>query len=55
MPATGLRRGFAPGRTPRTPPGTGGIANGRNKTRTAAALGITFRALRYKLKKLGID
>ncbi|GAB3098089.1 sigma-54-dependent transcriptional regulator [Lysobacter terrae] len=26
-----------------------------NKTRTAAALGITFRALRYKLKKLGID
>lgn len=26
-----------------------------NKTRTAAHLGITFRALRYKLKKLGID
>ncbi len=26
-----------------------------NRTRTAAALGITFRALRYKLKKLGID
>ncbi|HVR82013.1 MAG TPA: sigma-54 dependent transcriptional regulator [Luteimonas sp.] len=26
-----------------------------NKTRAAAALGITFRALRYKLKKLGID
>jgi two-component system response regulator PilR (NtrC family) len=26
-----------------------------NKTRTAAQLGITFRALRYKLKKLGID
>ena len=26
-----------------------------NKTKTAAALGITFRALRYKLKKLGID
>jgi len=26
-----------------------------NKTRTAAALGISFRALRYKLKKLGID
>ena len=26
-----------------------------NKTRTAQALGITFRALRYKLKKLGID
>ena len=25
------------------------------KTKTAAALGITFRALRYKLKKLGID
>ncbi|MGQ4584537.1 sigma 54-interacting transcriptional regulator [Lysobacter sp. F60174L2] len=29
--------------------------NRYNKTRTAAALGITFRALRYKLKKLGID
>ena len=26
-----------------------------NKTNAAAALGITFRALRYKLKKLGID
>ena len=26
-----------------------------NKTRAAAALGISFRALRYKLKKLGID
>jgi two-component system response regulator PilR (NtrC family) len=26
-----------------------------NKTRAAAQLGITFRALRYKLKKLGID
>jgi len=26
-----------------------------NKTKTAAALGISFRALRYKLKKLGID
>jgi two-component system response regulator PilR (NtrC family) len=26
-----------------------------NKTKAAAALGITFRALRYKLKKLGID
>ena len=24
-------------------------------TRTAAHLGITFRALRYKLKKLGIE
>ena len=29
--------------------------NRYNKTRTAAALGITFRALRYKLKKLGIE
>jgi two-component system response regulator PilR (NtrC family) len=29
--------------------------NRYNKTRAAAALGITFRALRYKLKKLGID
>jgi two-component system response regulator PilR (NtrC family) len=29
--------------------------NRYNKTRTAAALGITFRALRYKLKKFGID
>jgi len=26
-----------------------------NKTKAAATLGITFRALRYKLKKLGID
>lgn len=26
-----------------------------NKTKTAARLGITFRALRYKLKKLGMD
>ncbi|MEZ0469292.1 sigma-54-dependent transcriptional regulator [Luteimonas salinilitoris] len=26
-----------------------------NKTKTASALGITFRALRYKLKKLGIE
>ena len=26
-----------------------------NRTRTAAQLGITFRALRYKLKKLGMD
>ncbi|HEY9255886.1 MAG TPA: sigma-54 dependent transcriptional regulator [Stenotrophomonas sp.] len=26
-----------------------------NKTRTAAQLGITFRALRYKLKKLGME
>lgn len=31
------------------------IANRYNKTKTAAQLGITFRALRYKLKKLGID
>ena len=29
--------------------------NRYNKTKTAGALGITFRALRYKLKKLGID
>jgi len=29
--------------------------NRYNKTRTATALGISFRALRYKLKKLGID
>ncbi len=29
--------------------------NRYNKTRTAQSLGITFRALRYKLKKLGID
>jgi two-component system response regulator PilR (NtrC family) len=26
-----------------------------NKTKAAAKLGITFRALRYKLKKLGIE
>ena len=26
-----------------------------NKTKAAAQLGITFRALRYKLKKLGIE
>ena len=26
-----------------------------NKTKAAAQLRITFRALRYKLKKLGID
>ncbi|RBF84301.1 helix-turn-helix domain-containing protein, partial [Xanthomonas oryzae] len=25
------------------------------KTKTAAQLGITFRALRYKLKKLGME
>ncbi|WP_295361128.1 helix-turn-helix domain-containing protein, partial [Arenimonas sp.] len=30
-------------------------ANRYNKTKTAAALGITFRALRYKLKKLGME
>ncbi len=30
-------------------------ANRYNKTRTAAQLGITFRALRYKLKKLGME
>lgn len=29
--------------------------NRYNKTKAAAQLGITFRALRYKLKKLGID
>jgi two-component system response regulator PilR (NtrC family) len=29
--------------------------NRYNKTKAAAALGITFRALRYKLKKLGIE
>jgi len=29
--------------------------NRYNKTATARALGITFRALRYRLKKLGID
>jgi two-component system response regulator PilR (NtrC family) len=26
-----------------------------NKTATAKALGITFRSLRYRLKKLGLD
>jgi Response regulator containing CheY-like receiver, AAA-type ATPase, and DNA-binding domains len=26
-----------------------------NKTKAAAQLGITFRALRYKLKKLGME
>jgi two-component system response regulator PilR (NtrC family) len=31
------------------------VENRYNKTRAAHALGITFRALRYKLKKLGID
>jgi two-component system response regulator PilR (NtrC family) len=31
------------------------IENRYNKTKTAAQLGITFRALRYKLKKLGIE
>ncbi len=31
------------------------VENRYNKTRAASALGITFRALRYKLKKLGID
>ncbi len=31
------------------------VENKYNKTKAAAALGITFRALRYKLKKLGID
>ncbi len=31
------------------------LENRYNKTRTAAALGITFRALRYKLKKLGME
>jgi len=30
-------------------------ANRWNRTRTAAQLGITFRSLRYKLKKLGLD
>jgi two-component system response regulator PilR (NtrC family) len=30
-------------------------ANRYNKTKTAAHLGITFRALRYKLKKLGME
>ncbi|KFN51254.1 sigma-54-dependent transcriptional regulator [Arenimonas composti] len=30
-------------------------ANRYNKTKTAVQLGITFRALRYKLKKLGIE
>ena len=31
------------------------IVNAMAFALTAAALGITFRALRYKLKKLGID
>ncbi len=31
------------------------VDNRYNKTKTAVQLGITFRALRYKLKKLGID
>jgi len=31
------------------------LENRYNKTRAASALGITFRALRYKLKKLGIE
>ena len=31
------------------------LDNRYNKTKAAAQLGITFRALRYKLKKLGID
>ncbi len=31
------------------------LDNRYNKTKAAASLGITFRALRYKLKKLGID
>ncbi len=31
------------------------LENRYNKTKTAAQLGITFRALRYKLKKLGLD
>ncbi|MGY6518246.1 MAG: sigma-54-dependent transcriptional regulator [Lysobacteraceae bacterium] len=31
------------------------LENRYNKTKAAAQLGITFRALRYKLKKLGID
>jgi two-component system response regulator PilR (NtrC family) len=31
------------------------VENRYNKTRAASALGITFRALRYKLKKLGIE
>lgn len=38
--------------------GAGAIAVGKtryNKTTAAKKLGITFRALRYKLKKLGID
>src|SRR5690606_32499891 len=29
--------------------------NRYNKTKTAEVLGITYRALRYKLKKLGLD
>jgi two-component system response regulator PilR (NtrC family) len=31
------------------------LAHHYNKTKTAAALGITYRALRYKLKKLGLE
>jgi two-component system response regulator PilR (NtrC family) len=31
------------------------LENRYNKTRAASVLGITFRALRYKLKKLGIE
>ncbi len=31
------------------------IATRYNKTKAAAQLGITFRALRYKLKKLGME
>ncbi len=31
------------------------VANRFNKTKAAAQLGISFRALRYKLKKLGIE
>lgn len=31
------------------------LENRYNKTKTAAQLGITFRALRYKLKKLGLE
>ena len=40
---------------PPTPPEQALQENRFNKTKTASALGITFRALRYKLKKLGID
>ena len=31
------------------------MKNRWNKTATARALGITFRSLRYRLKKLGLD